>query len=162
MNLSELKEFLKISNKGKLSWIGDFESLKIFLNIKGQWSSLGGEAKALENDQLIIRWCGRKQSLTINGSSSETVRGKLVKLVNKMADNAADSALVSSKEDEAYQNQKLVKVTIPVFMHKFLKSNNNERENNSGKQPMEGKASNHKRSTVRFSEHTQNRFRPSP
>ena len=40
MNPSELKEFLKISDKGKLSWTGDFESLKIFLNeflnIEGQ------------------------------------------------------------------------------------------------------------------------------
>ena len=98
MSPSELKEFLKISDKGKLSWTGDFESLKIFLNeflnIEGQWSSPGDEAKALENDQLIIRWYGRKQSLTINGSSSETIRAELVKLVNKTADNTADSALL--------------------------------------------------------------------
>ena len=155
MNQSELKEYLTISDKGKLSWAGDFELLKIFLkeilNIRGQWSSPGGEAKAVENDKLIIRWYASKQSLTISGASSKAIKAKLVKLVNKAPDNIANSTLVSSEKDKANGNQKPIEATIPVLRHKFL-GIDNERENNSGEQTMEGETSYCERDQPRGSE----------
>ena len=145
MNQSELKEFLIISDRGKLSWTCDLESVKIFLNeilnLKEHWTSPGGEAKAVENDQLIVSWYGRKQSLTVREASSETIKAKLVKLVSKTPDNVDDPTLVSGEEDEASGSQKLIEATIPSLVRGFLVSSDNERENNSGEQMMEGKTS---------------------
>ena len=66
MDVTKLKQFLSINKKEKLCWTGDFDSLKRFLNdilnVKGQWSSPGGEAKALYDEEVLIRWYGSKQS----------------------------------------------------------------------------------------------------
>ena len=49
----------------KLSWSGDYESLKLFvdseLNLQGKWTSTGGENKLFESDQRprkINNWGG--------------------------------------------------------------------------------------------------------
>ena len=55
--------------------------------MKGQWSSPGGESKALENEEVLIRWYESKQSLTVSGPSAEALEAKCVELLNNGPDN---------------------------------------------------------------------------
>jgi hypothetical protein len=49
----------------KISWSGDFESLKRFvkesLNIVGTWSSPGGEKKLFPSSDVNIQWWKKKK-----------------------------------------------------------------------------------------------------
>ena len=83
------------------------------LNIKGHWSSPGGESKALENDEVIIRWYGSKQSLTVSGPSAEAIKAKFVELVNNAPNNiVADNsvATVSCLVNELEENSTLLSI----------------------------------------------------
>ena len=55
----------------KLSWSGDYESLKLFvdseLNLQGKWTSTGGENKLFESDNVDIHWRAKKKFLRIEG-----------------------------------------------------------------------------------------------
>ena len=148
MSEIELKKFLSITRKGKLSWTGDFGSMKVFLNdilkVKGQWSS-GGESEALESDEVLSRWYGSKQSLTVSGPSAEEIKAKFVELLNNGPENiVADDSVanasclnklghdsVLSTEDVADTNQKSIETSIAESSRKFslLESSVNERVN---------------------------------
>lgn len=56
---SDLNQFQIKTSKGKLSWTGDFNSLKILLdeilNIQGHWTSPGGGYKVLQTDFSLVR-----------------------------------------------------------------------------------------------------------
>jgi hypothetical protein len=80
-------------------WTGSLADLKCFvdeiLNLKGKWSSPGGEAKlfcATKSD-LVIKWFGwRSQKLVIQADNAENfLTQKFESLVNKSKGNKADS-----------------------------------------------------------------------
>ena len=71
---------LLLTNKGKLKWRGEFESLQIFLekdlNIKGKWTSASG-AKLLKTDDIQIRWYSQQETITLNGPKAEEYKSLL-------------------------------------------------------------------------------------
>jgi hypothetical protein len=80
-------------------WTGSLADLKCFvgeiLNLKGKWSSPGGEAKLFcaTKPDFVIKWFGwRSQKLVIQVDSAENfLTQKFESLVNKSKGNKADS-----------------------------------------------------------------------
>ena len=80
-NTPNAEKYLLLTNKGKLKWRGEFESLQVFLekdlNIKGKWTSASG-VKLLKTDDLQIRWYNSQQeTLTLNGAKAEEYKSLL-------------------------------------------------------------------------------------
>ena len=80
-NAPNAEKYLLLTNKGKLKWRGEFESLQVFLekdlNIKGKWTSASG-AKLLKTDDLQIRWYNSQQeTITLNGLKAEEYKSLL-------------------------------------------------------------------------------------
>ena len=116
--------------------------------MKGQWSSPGGEAKALENEEVLIRWYGSKQSLTVSGPSAEALKAKCVELLNNGPDNILvddsvtsgsvlvnelghDCTLPSTEEEVVVANKTSIETSIAELSRKFslLESSVSERVN---------------------------------
>ena len=61
----------------KLSWTGDFQSLKDFvhavLKAEGEWSSPGGETKLFTGDKVTLTWLRNKKYLSIRGKDEREV-----------------------------------------------------------------------------------------
>ena len=61
----------------KLSWTGDFQSLKDFVHtvikFEGEWSSPGGEKKLFTSDQVTLTWLRNKKYLSIPGKDEKEV-----------------------------------------------------------------------------------------
>ena len=78
---------LTISAKGKFKWSGNFQGLQEMINqqlgLQTKWSTPGGDAKKFENDKLVIRWYPESSSLTIKGTDSSTLKGKLAIIANE-------------------------------------------------------------------------------
>ena len=70
----------------KLSWTGDFESLKCLvkncLNITGDWVSPGGEKKTFRGDNITISWLKNKKLIQVEGSNSTAILQKLLSFFN--------------------------------------------------------------------------------
>lgn len=103
------KELL-ITEKGKLKWRGDYGSLKSFLedvlSIKGKWSSPGGGAKALNCEEVTIRWYCDNNTLTINGPEMERVKRSLDSLAIPIASSdIADENKSSLQDTEAERGE---------------------------------------------------------
>ena len=70
-------------SKLRLSWTGDFASLKIFvgenLNLQGTWSSPGGERKVFVAENLTIQWLQKKKFLSFEGKNVNKVVNHFIK-----------------------------------------------------------------------------------
>ena len=53
----------------RLSWAGDYESLRLFVNdslgLKGSWSSVGGERKLFVTENLKILWKKKQETVGV-------------------------------------------------------------------------------------------------
>ncbi|CAB4016388.1 Hypothetical predicted protein [Paramuricea clavata] len=69
----------------KLSWSGDYESLKLFvdseLNFEGTWSSIGGEKKLFKSKNVDIHWWAKKKFLRIEGKQASEVKRSILMLI---------------------------------------------------------------------------------
>lgn len=90
-------------DKLKLSWAGDLQSLKDFvndyLNLNGEWSSPGGERKTFTDGCVSITWWKNKKFLSLNGLDNNMV-SKLKSAVcqNKDGCNSeATSSIINSE-----------------------------------------------------------------
>lgn len=101
------------TNKLKLSWTGDYESLKEFvseyLGLNGVWSSPGGEKKTFtDNGSISISWLKNKKVLSCTGLDS-IISSKLVALVcyDKDSDKIEvdPSTTTITRTDEAFTNE---------------------------------------------------------
>ena len=66
----------------KLSWVGDFESLKCMVNdylkLDGIWNSPGGEKKAFSGDGINIFWWKKKKYIQFEGANAAILNRKLM------------------------------------------------------------------------------------
>ena len=62
----------------KLSWAGDYNGLKLFVNIElkieGEWSSPGGERKLFVGEDISICWWKNKKFFTVEGKRAGEVK----------------------------------------------------------------------------------------
>ena len=69
----------------KLSWTGDLESLKTFvegnLNLQGTWSQPGGEKKLFVAENLTIKWLKNRKFLSIEGKNVHKVVNYLIEYI---------------------------------------------------------------------------------
>ena len=69
----------------KLSWTGDLESLKTFvegnLNLQGTWSQPGGEKKLFVAENLTVKWLKNKKLLSIEGKNVHKVVHYLIEYI---------------------------------------------------------------------------------
>ena len=69
----------------KLSWSGDYESLKLFvdseLSFEGTWSSIGGERKLFKSNNADIHWWAKKKFLRIEGKQASEVKHSILMLI---------------------------------------------------------------------------------
>ena len=60
---------LKLSSKGKLKWIGDFENLQALINqdlgLQTKWIIPSSGSKLFKNDDVSIRWYTNTFTLVI-------------------------------------------------------------------------------------------------
>ena len=61
----------------KLSWAGDFESLKRvvsdYIKFDGRWTSPGGEKKVCSNQDTSITWWKNKKFLLVEGNQAKRI-----------------------------------------------------------------------------------------
>ena len=74
----------------KLSWTGDLESLKTFvegnLNLQGTWSQPGGEKKLFVAENLTNKWLKNKKFLSIEGKNVHKVVLYLIEYIGSESD----------------------------------------------------------------------------
>ena len=107
-NTPNAEKYLLLTNKGKLKWRGEFESLQVFLekdlNIKGKWTSASG-TKLLITDDLQIRWYNSQQeTLTLNGPKAEEYKS-LLEAKASILDITDTTESVDNELHEASQQQ---------------------------------------------------------
>ncbi len=70
----------------KLSWTGDYESLKYlvknYLNLAGDWVSPGGEKKTFHGDNITISCLKNKKLIQVEGSNATAIIQKLLSFFN--------------------------------------------------------------------------------
>ena len=93
----------------KLSWSGDYESLKLFvdseLNLQGKWTSTGEENKLFESDNVDIHWRAKKKFLRIEGKQASEVKRSLLMMI---------------LHDTGFDDHILVRLTIRVNVLKLV------------------------------------------
>ncbi|CAB3997496.1 Hypothetical predicted protein [Paramuricea clavata] len=98
---------LLLTNKGKLRWRGEFESLQIFLekdlNIRGKWISASG-AKLLKTEDIQIRWYSQQETITLNGPKAEEYKS-LLKAKGSVLDITETTESVDKEMSEASQQE---------------------------------------------------------
>ena len=99
-------------------------------------------------NEVLIRWYGSKQSLTVSGPSAQDIKAKFAELLNNGTENIVaddsmadasclinklghDSLLLSTEQDVPDTNQKSIETSIAELSRKFslLESSVNERVN---------------------------------
>ena len=111
----------------KISWSGDFESLKRFvkesLNIVGTWSSPGGEKKLFSSSDVNIQWWKKKKFLAVDGpEASKVIRCLLNFIDSSFAEQCSDNIEVSSDKCQCTAAEmEGVKLDIVILEAKFNK-----------------------------------------
>lgn len=111
----------------KISWSGDFESLKRFvkesLNIVGTWSSPGGEKKLFSSSDVNIQWWKKKKFLAVDGpEASKVIRCLLNFIDSSFAEQCSDNIEVSSDKCQCTGvEMEGVKLDIVILEAKFNK-----------------------------------------
>ena len=71
-------KYCNMSDKLKLSWTGDLESLRCFIakDIKfhGTWKSPGGERKSCTDGKTTITWWRKKKTIRVCGIEAENIK----------------------------------------------------------------------------------------
>ena len=86
---------LLLNSKGKLIWTDSLESLQDFveevLNLtNGKWSSPGADTKMYENQDVVIKWHMKTQTLAVHEGEKSQIEEKLMSLAlisKKLASN---------------------------------------------------------------------------
>lgn len=76
---------LSLNNKGKLIWTDSLDSLEVFaeeaLNLAdGKWSSPGDDTKMYENQDIVIKWHMKTQTLAVHEGENSQIEEKLMSL----------------------------------------------------------------------------------
>ncbi|CAB4037689.1 Hypothetical predicted protein [Paramuricea clavata] len=73
----------------KLSWAGDFESLKRvvsdYIKFDGRWTSPGGEKKVCSNPDTSITWWKNKKFLLVEGNQAERIIELFIVILTNIA-----------------------------------------------------------------------------
>lgn len=85
----DVRNLLKVNEKGVLKWEGNFEELKSFLDsflkTNTKWSSPRGNCKQYQAENgLDIRWYLTSKSLCIDGPAGDSLKTQLTILVNNI------------------------------------------------------------------------------
>ena len=98
---------LKLSCKGKLKWIGDFENLQALINqelgLQTKWTTPSGGSKLFENDEVSIRWYTNTSTLMIKGKESENIKRKLSMRASNEADTNDDDEVTEDEDNHGCQ-----------------------------------------------------------
>ena len=95
----------------RLSWAGDYESLRLFVNdslgLKGSWSSAGGERKLFVTENLKILWKKNKKLLAFDGENANKIIQQLTSVIcmdddaNEVSSNKNDPANAKTSVGES-------------------------------------------------------------
>ncbi len=85
LDSSASKSHLKKTVKGKLKWVGDFESLQLFVeknfvDLNGRWTSPRGGCKEFKHSKIALRWYIGTKSLILSGEQTDTIKDELLSL----------------------------------------------------------------------------------
>ena len=108
----------------RLSWAGDYESLRLFVNdslgLKGSWSSAGGERKLFVTENLKIVWKKNKKLLAFDGENANKIIQQLTSVIcmdddaNEVSSNKNDPANTKTSVGRLWEALPLL-VDVPSY-----------------------------------------------
>ena len=116
-SLLSLKNFLFVTTRGSIKWVGNIDSLERFmddlLNTETKWQSRGGY-KLYESPSLVIRWYTATKSLTFNGSNGEDLKIKITEIIEDSAEEPVsdESEVRNAIEDTSPRGNMAVEESI--------------------------------------------------
>ena len=91
----------------KLSWTGDLESLKLFvetyIDFNGTWKSPGDERKSYSNGDTIITWWRKQKKLQFSGKEANRIKQQCCNVL--MGKVLTDSMSCTQDENDASRRE---------------------------------------------------------
>ena len=111
MNVEEIRisllHSISTNAKGKLIWLGTFQSLQQFvediLNLSnGIWDCPGGHDRRFKSEKIDIRWYPDTKSITLSGTLEEEIKAELESLasISKSLANVEDHNKTADDHNE--------------------------------------------------------------